>query len=331
MTDNRKLELGIAVAGFGLAEVDYISDTIILDERAGEMFELPFDVAVPRSALHDRIHLDDRVKVVSDVERMLSGEGEAFVDIDHRVTHQNGSTRWLSARKQVQYVNDGHAGKKRPVSGLVAMLDITSHKHLVETQQLSLQEFHHRFRNMLGVVQSIVRQSANTPDEKQFAERITGRIAGLAHNAGDLVATDGRSALLLALVEAHMDAFVGDRPDCITFGGPELVVDSRVSQAIGMALHELATNAAKYGALSVPAGSVSIEWTADAQKDVFCMNWTEKNGPKVTPPSRIGFGRKVLEHMAAQTTEGHVELNYAETGLNWNLRAPLSKIGSIVR
>lgn len=329
MMENRKLELGIAVAGFGLAEVDYIADTVVLDERAGEMFELPYDVAVPRSMLHDRIHCEDRVQIVSDIEHMLSGQGQAFVDIDHRVTHKDGSTRWISARKHVQYLDDGDAGGKRPVSGLIAMLDITAHKHLIEKQELSLQEFHHRFRNMLGVVQSIVRQSANTPDEKHFAERITGRIAGLAHNAGDLVESGGQSSSLYALVETHMEAFGGNRPDSITFSGPELVINSRVAQAIGMALHELATNAAKYGALSVPEGSVSIEWSADAERDSFCMSWTESDGPKVLAPSHVGFGRKVLEHMAAQTTEGKVDLNYAETGVNWILRAPLSKIGTI--
>jgi two-component sensor histidine kinase len=102
--------------------------------------------------------------------------------------------------------------------------------------------------------------------------------------------------------------------------GPRLRLNAAAAQAIGMAVHELATNAGKYGALSVDAGRVDVRWRVEC--DTFMMSWTERNGPSVSPPKRLGFGSTVVDSMAKRTVGGEVELNYAPSGLMWRLTCP---------
>jgi len=102
--------------------------------------------------------------------------------------------------------------------------------------------------------------------------------------------------------------------------GPQLRLNRTAAQAIGMVLHELATNASKYGALSTDAGHVDIAWRTD--DDLFKMSWTERNGPPVRPPDRRGFGTTVIESMAKQAVNGAVELEYDTAGVAWRLTCP---------
>jgi two-component sensor histidine kinase len=102
--------------------------------------------------------------------------------------------------------------------------------------------------------------------------------------------------------------------------GPKLRLNGAAAQAIGMALHELATNASKYGALSTDAGHIDIAWRAD--DDLFRMHWTERNGPPVRRPDRRGFGTTVMESMAKQAVDGAVQLEYDTAGVAWHLTCP---------
>jgi two-component sensor histidine kinase len=116
---------------------------------------------------------------------------------------------------------------------------------------------------------------------------------------------------------AHFADLVGSR---IAVDGSSLRLNAAAAQAIGLALHELATNAGKYGALSVDAGRVDVRWRLEG--DTFMMSWTERNGPSVSPPKRRGFGSTVVDSMAKQSLSGEVELNYAPSGLIWRLTCP---------
>jgi two-component sensor histidine kinase len=104
--------------------------------------------------------------------------------------------------------------------------------------------------------------------------------------------------------------------------GPKLRFNSVAAQAVGLALHELATNASKYGALSNETGSVEICWRNDG--DAFTMNWTERGGPPVSAPTQRGFGSTVISLMAERSVQGEVHLNYAPSGLLWTLTCPLA-------
>jgi two-component sensor histidine kinase len=120
---------------------------------------------------------------------------------------------------------------------------------------------------------------------------------------------------------AHFADLVGFR---IAVHGPKLRLNAAAAQAIGLALHELATNAGKYGALSVGSGHVDVGWRIDG--DIFAMSWTERNGPPVSQPERRGFGSTVIEPMAKRTVGGEVRLDYAPSGLMWGLTCPAANV-----
>jgi PAS domain S-box-containing protein len=197
--------------------------------------------------------------------------------------------------------------------------DITARKRVEEQVRLLMREVNHRAKNMLGLVQAIARQTAAREPE-DFVRRFTERLQALAANQDLLVRNEwhGVDAEELARAQlAHFADLVGSR---ITTHGPKLRLNAAAAQAIGLAMHELATNAGKYGALSTGKGRVDVGWGTDG--DTFTMSWTEREGPRVSAPKRGGFGTTVVERMVKQSVEGMVELDYAPSGLSWRLTCP---------
>jgi PAS domain S-box-containing protein len=194
--------------------------------------------------------------------------------------------------------------------------DVTDRKAHEEQIHLLMGEISHRARNMLSLVQAIARQTAAREPEG-FIERFTERIQALAANQDLLVQNEWHGVDVDDLVRAQLAHFadlVGSR---ITVQGPKLRLNAAAAQAIGLALHELATNAGKYGALSVEVGRVDVSWRFD--DGIFAMNWIELNGPPVSPPKRQGFGSTVIDSMVKQTVSGAVQLDYIPSGVVWNL------------
>jgi two-component sensor histidine kinase len=122
------------------------------------------------------------------------------------------------------------------------------------------------------------------------------------------------------LVQAQLATFADLIGSRILVHGPKLRFNSAAAQAVGLALHELATNAGKYGALSTNNGSVDVSWRLDG--NIFTMNWTERGGPLVSAPTQRGFGSTVLNLMAKRTVGGEVDLDYAPSGVIWTLTCP---------
>jgi PAS domain S-box-containing protein len=199
--------------------------------------------------------------------------------------------------------------------------DMTERKAREEQVRLLLREVSHRTKNLLSIVQAIARQTA-ARDPENFLDRFTMRIQALAANHDLLVRNEWQGVDIDDLVHAQLAHFadlVGFR---IVIGGPKMRLNAAAAQAIGFILHELATNAGKYGALSTNAGCVSLHWRRDGE--TFAMSWTESNGPEVRPPAQAGFGSTVIESMARQTLGGDVQLDYAPSGLVWVLRCPVA-------
>jgi two-component sensor histidine kinase len=201
--------------------------------------------------------------------------------------------------------------------------DMTDQRAHEEQVQLLMREINHRAKNMLSLVQAIARQTA-ARDFEDFIERFTERIQALAANQDLLVRNEWQGVHVEDLVRAQLAHFadlVGSR---ITVQGSPLSLNAAAAQAIGLALHELATNAGKYGALSVEAGGVDVCWRVDS--DMFAMTWTERGGPPVSPPERGGFGSTVITSMVKQTLNGQVQLDYAPSGVVWNLTCPRANV-----
>jgi PAS domain S-box-containing protein len=194
--------------------------------------------------------------------------------------------------------------------------DITARRHAEEQVDLLIREANHRVKNILCVVQAIARQTA-TSGAQDFIDCFTERIQALAANQDLLVQHKWRRVDLSDLVRVQLAYFADLIGSRITLTGPTMHLNEAASQAIGLALHELATNAGKYGALSTNAGRVAVSWQLD--DDTFAMSWIERNGPPVHPPERDGFGGTVTGSMVERTLGGEVQLAYARSGLEWRL------------
>jgi two-component sensor histidine kinase len=155
-------------------------------------------------------------------------------------------------------------------------------------------------------------------------DRFLERLQALAGNQDLLIQNDWRFIPLGELVRSQLRSFgdaIGSR---IRIEGPPIELTPEAAQAIGMAMHELATNAAKYGALANEDGRIDIGWTRDGLS--FTMRWIEHGGPPVTPPTRSGFGSKVISDMVRLSLDGAVDVLFPTSGLRWHLTCPIAHI-----
>jgi PAS domain S-box-containing protein len=250
--------------------------------------------------------------------RALRGE-VVSPGVDFR-TSIDGTDRWVSV--SAAPVSDGDVVQH----AVVILEDITERKRNEERIHTLMREVNHRSKNLLALMQSIARQTAST-GVADFLERFDERVSSLAA-AQDLLVRHWREVPLEDLVLsqiAHFADLVGTR---IAISGRPLSLTPSASQLIGMALHELATNAAKYGALSTGSGCVTITWDieGDAGEPHVTLAWVEAGGPPVSVPNRLGFGSSVTTQMLEFGLGGEVSTTYARDGLRWHLRCPADTI-----
>jgi PAS domain S-box-containing protein len=201
--------------------------------------------------------------------------------------------------------------------------DITDKRQTREQLSTLLAEVNHRSKNLLSLVQAIARQMTRQ-DRELDLDRFLERLQAIAGNQDLLIQNDWRFIPLGDLVRSQLRTFreaIGSR---IHIEGPQVELTPEAAQAIGMALHELVTNAAKYGALANDDGRIDINWTRDG--NLFAMRWTEQGGPPVAPPTRRGFGSKVISDMVRLSLDGGVEVLFPVSGLRWRLGCPIEHI-----
>lgn len=252
---------------------------------------------------------------IADNERAIAREGRLTLETRHRTARGEVLDMLITA-------NSIRLGGS--VLTFASGIEITERKRAETHIRLLMQEVNHRAKNMMGVVQAIARNTARAGDPATFMERLSDRIRGLAA-CQDLLVNGSWSGIdldsLIRSQLAHFADLIGSR---ITLEGPPLRISAAAAQAIGMAIHELATNAGKYGSLSTDDGKVAIEWKIAGQE--LSLQWCERDGPPVRPSQRRGFGHTVIETMAAGAVKGKASLDYAETGVCWNLTAPLDAV-----
>jgi two-component sensor histidine kinase len=198
-------------------------------------------------------------------------------------------------------------------------LAVERYKEREEREHLLMREINHRAKNMLSVVDAIAHQTT-TKNPEDFAERSSERIQALSANQDLLFRNEWNGVEIEDLVHAQLAHFADLIGSRVVAQGQKLRLKAAGAQAIGLAIHELATNAGKYGALSMDTGRVDICWGAD--RDTLTMSWTEREGPPVSAPKRRGFGTIVMETMTARSVDGAVQLDYAPSGLVWRLTCP---------
>jgi two-component sensor histidine kinase/CheY-like chemotaxis protein len=188
-----------------------------------------------------------------------------------------------------------------------------------------MKEMDHRSKNILNVVQAIARQTA-IASPAEFVPRFSERIRTLATSHDLLVKSRWQGIDMAELIRAQLGHFSDLLGRRIRLDGPPLRLSVAAAQTFGMILHELATNAAKYGALSDDQGRVEVGWSINDENDEFLLGWTECGGPDVVPPNHRGFGSTVVKSMAESSLDGDVDLDFAPSGLRWRVVCPSSRV-----
>lgn len=261
----------------------------------------------------------------TDLDRTAERWGEAVASgsdfqVEHRLRNAAGEYRWMLTRARP--IRTSRAEVTRWYGTCV---DIQELKENQRHRDLLVNELNHRVKNTLTLIQSMARQSLrNTAEEPRLA--FEGRLIALARAHDVLTANSWESAYLDDLVSGVMAPFLkAGEEGRIVLQGPQMRLESRHAVAVTLALHELATNAAKYGALSTEAGRVTISWWLQVQDSnpIMKLLWVEDGGPEVQPPTRNGFGSQLISRGVAQELGGHVQLDYARGGVRCEITAPL--------
>lgn len=262
-------------------------------------------------------HLDEEPHII---ERIRSGER-----IEHYETvrlRKDGSRVDISL--SVSPVKDAVG---RIIGASKIARDITERKRAEAERALLMAELSHRVKNTLATVVSIAHQSfAKSPSPAEALRSFDGRIRGLAQTHSRLAEGSWSGVSLETLVLDEIMPYRHEDGSNVRLAGPKVQLNAKCAVSLGMAFHELTTNAAKHGALSSKSGFVDIVWSIEAPSNRLTIQWTESNGPPVAPPQRSGFGRLLLERALAADLKGEVDLEFAERGLRCTIVLPLDEL-----
>ncbi len=270
----------------------------------------------------DLVHPDDIETNMAFNGRLLAGEIPSF-EIVNRYIAKGGKPIWV--HKHISSLRDATG---RPIQIIALTTDITERKLHEERIDLLMHEVNHRAKNMLAVVLAVARQTIATQPE-DFIARFAQRIQAMAASQDLLVKNEWQGVPIGELVRsqlAHFNDLIGTR---IALDGPSLFISTSAAQTLGMALHELATNAGKYGALSNGDGRLQVRWgleCTEGGEETFTMSWRESGGPPVTAPEKRGFGSTEICRMAIESLDAKVDLDFAPAGLCWRLECPSKEV-----
>ncbi|HEX2553347.1 MAG TPA: PAS domain S-box protein [Microvirga sp.] len=305
-------------ASVGLAEGDLKGRLIRANSRFCAIAGRPLEELLSLR-VQDVTHPDDIPRHVALFRRSVE-TGEPF-EIEKRYIRPTGEIVWVHSSLTI--VRDA-SGRRRTV--LAAVLDITERKRLEEHRTLLINELNHRVKNTLATVQSIASQTLrNALSPHQARDDLEGRLIALSRAHDVLTRESWEGANLDEIIAGAVEPYRHRGESRFRIKGPEARLQPRTALAIAMALQELVTNAVKYGALSNEAGEVRITWSVDRSQAParLLLRWQEMRGPPVQPPSRRGFGSRLIERSLAQDLGGAVRIDFAPTGVVCTLDAPL--------
>lgn len=253
--------------------------------------------------------------------------GKAFEGSRMKVGLQRTSDGPIEER-YVDFVYQPVTDSTGAVTGIFAEgHDVTERVRGEAHQRLLINELNHRMKNTFATMQAIVMQTLKGPISLDDArEALSARILALSRAQDVLTKENWDGAELAAMVEAAIAPFENGEPSRFTIYGPPVRLGTRAALALSLSLHELATNAAKYGSLSRSGGRVGIEWSVEGNRPDLLFLWKEIGGPPVAPPSRKGFGSHLIERGLARELEADVNIDYARHGVVFTFKAAMSSI-----
>ena len=325
-TSEERLNLALGASGMvGVWDCDLQKGLVFGDvnfARAHAIDPAQAAAGAPITEIFSRLHPDDLPQFRAQIAKLLEG-GDDFA-IEHRLMRPDGSMRWVLAKGRL--VRDA-AGLPVRLPG--ALVDVTERREAEERQRMLMEELAHRVKNTLAVVQSIARQTLRGEGEIALGrDAFAARLQALSAAHDVLLMGDWSEASLRTLVEAGVRLHAVGDEGRFRINGPEVMLGSKAALSFSLVLHEMGTNAAKYGALSVTGGTVDISWTLDLRggRQHLHFIWQELGGPLVADPVHRGFGSRLIERSLASDLGAAVELKYLPQGVRLTLDAPLATI-----
>jgi PAS domain S-box-containing protein len=270
----------------------------------------------------DAVHPDDRLRALQAWQTAVADI--SLYNTEYRIRDAEGNYGWYNARGLPVMNAD------RSVREWVGVcIDISDRKAAEERQALLMAELDHRVRNILASIQAMISlTSQGSPSKEEYVKRLHGRIAAMARTHGLLTRQKWSGASLQRLIEDELIPY-GQRPESVTIQGEpaHFILRPRVALNLSLVLHELATNAAKYGALSAPAGRVNISWRVERKggEPHLLLQWCERDGPAVSKPTRVGFGSTLIKSALAGEPEASVTLDFDPGGVQCRIELPLAQ------
>ncbi|HXR95964.1 MAG TPA: HWE histidine kinase domain-containing protein [Rhizomicrobium sp.] len=314
---SRTFDLAMVASRMGTWRYTIADNICVYDENAQALYGLS-----EARFLHDeegvkaKFHPGDMDLMWSRVKKALDPKGDGRYEVEYRVKQGDGSWRWLSAWGLVEFEGEGAARKPVAIAG--ASRDLSELKKAGEMQRLLINELNHRVKNTLATVQAITAQTLRSASDLASArEALDRRIIAMAHAHDLLTAKSWVSADLGEIVARALDAFSQAR---VTIAGEPVELPPKHALALSLTLHELATNATKYGALSGARGHVRVAWKND--KGVLRLDWEESDGPAVAEPRQKGFGSRLLQ-ILIRDLDGTARLEFPASGVCCTITAAL--------
>jgi PAS domain S-box-containing protein len=267
----------------------------------------------------DAIHPDDRERIDASWRKAVT-DASSF-NVEYRLHHVSSAWRWNSVRA-VPLKADGS------VKGWVGMnFDITERKEADAQRELLLRELNHRVKNTLAAVMSIALQTfKSSPLPQDFRNAFLARVVALSKTQDLLTRAAWREVRLEELLLTELTPYGDDKQSRWTVEGPEVLLRPETALALGMGLHELATNAAKYGALSRATGQIQVTWQVESSNRTrqLHLSWVETGGPTVKAPTRKGFGARLIEEGLEHELNATVRHDFQPGGVHCTIIVPLS-------
>jgi PAS domain S-box-containing protein len=308
--------IALSAGDMGSWEVDLTSGHIEWDDGPYRIFGVDPAAFTPSiERIEAMIHPEDRDK--NSVTAIVA-RGEPRFQVEFRIVRPNGEVRWCYG---AGIISRDSAGRPLRMNGVT--VDVTERKRAEERQLLLAREVDHRAKNMLAVVLSVLRltKAKSTPE---FISTVEGRIHALAATHNLLSATRWQGANLRQIVDEEMAPYRADDRERVVAEGPAAMLLPATAQAVALALHELATNAAKYGALSNDTGKLQLKWSIGSEALEF--EWTETGGPPAAAPSALGFGLSIVRSSIEAQFRGGVVYDWRPEGLRCRLVIPRAQI-----
>ena len=316
-----RLRLALDAGRMAVWEADFNKDALIGSPELNCILGFPKDATPTGDQIRARYYPGERERLRA-LTQLALAEGKKFIEAEFRYIWPGGEVHWLLLRCEVKFTDDGAM-----VRAVGVVTDVTARRKVEEQRELLVAELNHRVKNTLATVVSIERQSFNkSATVEEGRKSFQRRVHALAQTHTRLSEENWAGVSLSTLLSDELRPYWQDSSENVFISGPAIMLKSKAALTLGLAIHELTTNAAKHGALSTSAGRVHVDWRIDGSDLQF--TWKESVGRQVLPPTRQGFGVFLLERGISADLQGSVRLGFEPEGFQCAMTLPIESVGA---